>query len=470
MKIVLYIIITILIIYSVIITILFTLKYNQKIIGGVHSDEINIQKTNIDDIKLSENDNPDNHFKNLFTLLCSNQTKKLFYNNNSKINYNDEICDDDFNNKLFSLFEFNNPSTFKPDFIIECKNKIIIIEADENNTFHSEYKNINYVKKRLYYDKLINTTIHNKPIIIFRFTYININNITNKNYNGILDYNITKILNYIILTAFATGCYILYKFDKKDKNIKILQLNSNDLTDENLNAIYKKNSNNITKLNTKIEYSADKKMIGKNINRLSKEYTDNIYSKYYFRDFIDFQIRYGIIDIPYISSDLYDFKNIFTENIFDEFGLEYILDYVDDSKGITNSKGFIENFPNFIKKYNNTKNDEEQFIILNLFTLIVTNSLIYNIYYDDKNNIFKQFEDDNYCDIFYNQDIQNFIKNNYDKLLPELKYLIENPFTDYLLKLYNIIDEYKNKEIHNIYFEYLTYYNDEDINKKYIKL
>lgn len=143
------------------------------------------------------------------------------------------------------------------------------------------------------------------------------------------------------------------------------------------------------------------------------------------------------------------------------------MNYINGTTGITDSKGFINNVPNFIKKYNNTENIEEQFIILNLFTLIVTNSLIYNIYYDDENKIFKQFEDDDYCDIFYDITIQTFIKNNYKYLLPEFKYLLENPFTDYLTILY---ETDKNKDINDIYFEYLTYYKDEDIMTEFLLL
>lgn len=61
-----------------------------------------------------------------------------------------------------------------------------------------------------------------------------------------------------------------------------------------MNEIYEKNSNNLIELNPiNIEYSADKSMIGKNINtnRLSKEYTDKIYEKYYFRDFMILKIH-----------------------------------------------------------------------------------------------------------------------------------------------------------------------------------
>lgn len=210
-------------------------------------------------------------------------------------------------------------------------------------------------------------------------------------------------------------------------------------------------------------------------NKKSIIIENNIFDKmynYYYEDISTFREYVDIIladsTLQEISIGLMDFGNIKnknTNNLFNEFHRNYVCDYIDDKKELSNGEGFINNFHNIKIYYNSLKNDEEKFIITNTLGLIYINSSLCYLYID-KNDFTLKYEDENYIEIYKNKDIRNFINNNMNYLLPEIKYLINNPFENF----YTVDSGKKCKYLNDIYKDYLSKYVDENIDEKYEKL
>lgn len=127
----------------------------------------------------------------------------------------------------------------------------------EDNYFHSNTTNLNYIKKEINYNFIINNKIKNKQCIVFRITFCftkkpalltyppgyntsKNNKDINKNFNGILDINITKLINYLLkFTIPSLGCYILYKYSKN-----IVKILTNDYINDNQDTLIKDIFNN----------------------------------------------------------------------------------------------------------------------------------------------------------------------------------------------------------------------------------
>lgn len=156
------------------------------------------------------------------------------------------------------MHEIPFSSTFKPDGVIYFndidntdKRWGFIFEFDEDNTFHSDNKNISYVKKQLNYHKMIlNNKPNNHKFIIVRITY-------SKSFHKS---RITNVLNYInkfhkeIATKILpSGGYILYKEDRGK-----LKFISREILMEFVRDDIGKNENKNSKVSTIYEIVNDK--------------------------------------------------------------------------------------------------------------------------------------------------------------------------------------------------------------------
>lgn len=220
-------------IYDLICKLLIIKGYN---VGGNRPSMLTLTDKDFASVKYDINEDyfitPDFHFKNLTKKWCSeNNWKQL-------------VSDGKFN------YENNDKGAYVPDSVIFDGKKIVIIEFDEDGSFHSSKQREDYKNKWENYNHILRMAYKNEnQMCLLRVSYgpdkhstglpstenveftkdftdfndinsVEKEDIIKNNYQGALDNAYIKMLNYIDSAIDISGDLFLVYYDGSSKKIK----------------------------------------------------------------------------------------------------------------------------------------------------------------------------------------------------------------------------------------------------------
>ena len=370
----------------------------------------------------------------------------IFYINNLQIeepliHFNMDIRLNSFQNiDKFNLVNFINGQTNQSLFItIDNKSQLLICENNDNNKnkmdILASYQNIdNYL--------LIDKKFHNISIII---------DTENKSINILIDYKKInankKIVHYKNFLFDSCGLYIGYDFDD-------INLFNKDYPNANTAIIDIANILLINYTNDTDNFFINKKKEG-----MKSQYEDDYILDYLYNQKMDrhknilAEVCFNSTNIKIMKTKYLEKTNNFVDNyfIYNEEKINKYLSYIDivnPLKNKSNSKLYMLSLNESIEEYFSSNN------ILSLQNL---NNIFIQSIFSEESNIFSSSSNFTFIEFLlgfiYDIDKRNKLLENNNEITKEQKFILLNDeyIKEYILIIFQIIFDIKNKEISNYY-------------------